>query len=49
MVGAFVVRLTVFDGQYAATPLILMIPLILIVWARRHRTADLVRLVRGRA
>lgn len=49
MVGAFIVQLTVFGGQYAATPLILMVPLILIAWARRHRTADLVRLVRRRA
>ena len=49
MVGAFVVQLTVFGGQYAATPLILMLPLTLIAWARRDRTADLVRLVRGRA
>ncbi|MCW7943143.1 membrane protein [Streptomyces hygroscopicus] len=49
MVGAFIVQLTVFHGQYAATPLILMVPLMLIAWARRHRTADLVRLVRRRA
>jgi uncharacterized membrane protein len=46
MVGAFIVQLTVFDGQYAATPLILIVPLALIAWARRHRTVDLVRLVR---
>ncbi|MER6129646.1 DoxX family protein [Streptomyces sp. NPDC001795] len=49
MVGAFIVQLTVFDGQYAATPLILMLPLALIAWTRRHRTGDLVRLVRRRA
>jgi hypothetical protein len=49
MVGAFIVQLTVFDGQYAATPLILMVPLALIAWARRDRAADLVRLVRRRA
>ncbi|MFE9095069.1 DoxX family protein [Streptomyces sp. NPDC007264] len=49
MVGAFVVQLTVFDGQYAATPLILIVPLAVIAWARRHRTADLVRLLRRRA
>lgn len=48
MVGAFIVQLTVFDGQYAATPLILIVPLALIAWARRHRTVDLVRLVRDR-
>ncbi|MFC3576242.1 DoxX family protein [Streptomyces yaanensis] len=49
MVGAFVVQLTVFDGQHAATPLILIVPLTLIAWARRHRTADLVRMARRRA
>ncbi|MGW1254318.1 DoxX family protein [Streptomyces sp. NPDC002513] len=45
MVGAFVVQLTVFDGQHAATPLILIVPLTVIAWARRHRTADLARRV----
>ncbi|PSM42154.1 hypothetical protein C6Y14_17230 [Streptomyces dioscori] len=35
MVGAFITQLTVFDGEYAATPLILMVPLALIAWARR--------------
>lgn len=46
MVGAFVVQLTVFDGQNAATPLILIVPLALIAWARRDHNADLLRLVR---
>ncbi|MEW2116734.1 DoxX family protein [Streptomyces sp. NPDC005474] len=49
MVGAFVVQVTVFDGQYAATPLILIVPLTLIAWARRGHNADLLRLVRRRA
>ncbi|GAB2838663.1 hypothetical protein GCM10027074_01230 [Streptomyces deserti] len=48
MVGAFVVQVTVFDGQYAATPLILIVPLVLIAWARRGHNADLLRLVRRR-
>ncbi|MFI8239867.1 DoxX family protein [Streptomyces sp. NPDC085866] len=48
MVGAFVVQLTVFDGQYAATPLILIVPLVLIAWSRRGRNAELLRLL-GRA
>ncbi|GAB2739182.1 DoxX family protein [Streptomyces bullii] len=48
MVGAFVVQVTVFDGQYAATPLILIVPLALIAWARRRHNADLLRLVRRR-
>ncbi|OIJ89089.1 DoxX family protein [Streptomyces colonosanans] len=49
MVGAFIAQLTAFDGENAATPLILMVPLILIAWARRNRTAELLRLVRRRA
>lgn len=49
MVGAFVVQLTYFDGENAATPLILIIPLVLIAWARRGHNADLLRLVRRRA
>ncbi|MFC8429797.1 DoxX family protein [Streptomyces sp. NPDC057253] len=49
MVGAFVVQLTSFDGENAATPIILIIPLALIAWARRRHNADLLRLVRRRA
>ncbi|WNM34436.1 DoxX family protein [Streptomyces sp. Li-HN-5-11] len=49
MVGAFIVQLTVFDGQYAATPLILIVPLALIAWARRSSNAELLQLVRRRA
>jgi len=49
MVGAFIVQLTDFDGQNAATPLILMVPLILVAWTRRDQAAGLVRLVRRRA
>ncbi len=49
MVGAFVVQTAVFDGQYAATPLILIVPLALIAWARRRHNADLVRLLLRRA
>ncbi|GHD97686.1 DoxX family protein [Streptomyces alanosinicus] len=48
MVGAFIVQLTVFDGQNAATPLILMVPLALIAWARRGHNGELLRLVRRR-
>jgi uncharacterized membrane protein len=46
MVGAFVVQLSVFDGENAATPLILMVPLVLIAWARRDRNAELVAWLR---
>lgn len=49
MVGAFVVQMTVFDGENAATPLILIVPLALIAWARRGSNADLLRLVRRRS
>ncbi|MER6982550.1 DoxX family protein [Streptomyces carpinensis] len=49
MVGAFVVQLTVFDGQNAATPIILVVPLGLIAWARRGHNAELLRLVRRQA
>lgn len=46
MVGAFVVQLTVFDGQNAATPIVLIVPLALIAWDRRGHNTDLLRLVR---
>ncbi|MFF7792562.1 DoxX family protein [Streptomyces sp. NPDC007991] len=49
MVGAFIVQITVMDGQYAATPVILLVPLALIAWARRRHNADLLRLLRLRA
>ncbi|MET7937420.1 DoxX family protein [Streptomyces sp. NPDC005322] len=49
MIGAFITQLAVFDGQYAATPLILIVPLALIAWGRRHHNAELLRLVRRRA
>ncbi|WP_432116741.1 DoxX family protein [Streptomyces sp. bgisy032] len=45
MVGAFVVQIAVFDGQYAATPLILLVPLALVAWARRGSNAELGRLL----
>ncbi|WP_030677477.1 DoxX family protein [Streptomyces cellulosae] len=52
MVGAFVVTLTYFNGENAATPLILIVPLTLIAWARRDsntRLLELLRLVTRRA
>ena len=48
MVGAFFVQMIVFHGENAATPLILIVPLALIAWARRGSTRDLSGLVRGR-
>ncbi|GGX60732.1 DoxX family protein [Streptomyces fructofermentans] len=49
MLGAFVTQIVVFDGENAATPLILIVPLALIAWARRGQNAELLRLVRRRA
>jgi uncharacterized membrane protein len=49
MVGAFIVNVGVLHGPYVATPLILILPLALIAWARRGHTAELVRLVRRRS
>ena len=52
MVGAFVVTITYFNGENAATPLILIVPLALIAWARRdsnRRLPALLRLVTRRS
>ncbi|MCI3277319.1 DoxX family protein [Streptomyces cylindrosporus] len=49
MLGAFFVQLIVFGGENAATPLILIVPLLLIAWARRGSNRELVNLVRRRA
>ena len=49
MVGAFIVNITVLHGPYVATPLILVLPLALIAWARRSHTTELLDLVRRRA
>jgi uncharacterized membrane protein len=46
MIGAFVFQVTVFDGEHAATPLILIVPLAVIAWARRGHNAELLRLIR---
>jgi uncharacterized membrane protein YphA (DoxX/SURF4 family) len=48
MAGAFVVQATVFDGENAATPLILIVPLAVIAWARRGHHTDLMQSVRRR-
>ncbi|MGW0839982.1 DoxX family protein [Streptomyces sp. NPDC002787] len=39
MVGAFITQITAFDGEYAATPIILIVPLALIAWVRRQDMA----------
>ncbi|MEU6983537.1 DoxX family protein [Streptomyces sp. NPDC046324] len=45
MAGAFVTQLTVFDGQYALTPVLFAVPLAVIAWTRRDRTAELLALI----
>jgi uncharacterized membrane protein YphA (DoxX/SURF4 family) len=51
MIGAFITTITVFDGEYAATPLLMIIPLAIIAWGRRDTLAALPGLLRrnGRA
>lgn len=34
MIGAFTVQMTVFDGEYAVTPVLMTLPLALIAWGR---------------
>ncbi|WP_030228503.1 DoxX family protein [Streptomyces sp. NRRL WC-3626] len=46
MVGAFITQVTVFEGENAATPLVLLVPLALIAWTRRGHNTDLLRLLR---
>ena len=46
MAGAFITQITAFDGEYAATPLILMVPLALIAWTRRQDVAGPARWAR---
>ncbi|MGW7662675.1 DoxX family protein [Streptomyces sp. NPDC054756] len=41
MVGAFIVSVTALGGENAATPLILVVPLALIAWARRGSLTQL--------
>jgi uncharacterized membrane protein YphA (DoxX/SURF4 family) len=48
MIGAFITQITVFDGQYAITPVILFAVFGVIAWVRRNHTAELVALVRRR-
>lgn len=48
MIGAFITQLAVFDGQNAATPLILLVPLMAIAWARRHHIQPVARLTARR-
>ncbi|TLQ46626.1 DoxX family protein [Streptomyces marianii] len=45
MAGAFVTQVTVFDGQYAFTPVLVALPLAVVARVRRHRNAELVALL----
>ncbi|WP_353941938.1 DoxX family protein [Streptomyces sp. HUAS MG91] len=49
MVGACVTQIVVFDGENAATPLILMVPLVVLAWVRREKNRELLALVRRAA
>ncbi|MFF8846905.1 DoxX family protein [Streptomyces sp. NPDC015127] len=42
MIGAFVTQITVFDGEYAITPVIFFVLLAVVACVRRDRTARLV-------
>ncbi|WP_314177705.1 DoxX family protein [Streptomyces winkii] len=46
MIGAFITQMTVFDGEYAATPLLMIVPLALIAWGRRDTLLALPGLLR---
>lgn len=48
MIGAFITQMTVFDGEYAITPVIFFVIFGGIAWVRRDHTAELVALVRKR-
>ncbi|GAA3726460.1 putative membrane protein YphA (DoxX/SURF4 family) [Spinactinospora alkalitolerans] len=41
MIGAFITQVVMFDGQNAATPIIIMVVMAVIAWGRRGRTAQL--------
>jgi uncharacterized membrane protein len=45
MIGACITQLTVFDGQYALTPVLFAVPLVVIAWTRRHHNKELLALV----
>lgn len=49
MIGATVTQITVFNGDNVATPIILILPLAVIAWARRDSTTALLALLRRAA
>ncbi|MFJ9027080.1 DoxX family protein [Streptomyces sp. NPDC102274] len=48
MIGALITQLTVFEGQNALTPVVLIVPLAAIAWVRRGHTAGLAARIGGR-
>ncbi|MFI5660083.1 DoxX family protein [Streptomyces sp. NPDC051684] len=46
MVGAFFMQVVAFAGENAATPVILLVPLIALAWTRRGRNRELAALLR---
>ncbi|GAA2288569.1 DoxX family protein [Streptomyces kunmingensis] len=48
MVGAFFMQVVAFDGENAATPLILLVPLVALAWAHRGRNRELAALLSRR-
>jgi uncharacterized membrane protein len=46
MICATITQITVFDGDNAATPVVLILPLAVIAWARRDSTRSLWALLR---
>ncbi|WP_199566773.1 DoxX family protein [Streptomyces triticagri] len=49
MIGATVMSLVYFDAEFWFTPVILVVPLIVIARTQRHRTLQLVRLLSRRS
>lgn len=49
MIGAFVFQVAYFDGQFAATPVVLAVLLAVVAWTRRERNARLFALLSRRA
>lgn len=45
MAGAFVTQVTVFDGRYALTPVLVALPLAVVARVRGHRNAELAALL----
>lgn len=49
LIGATITQLSLFDPATAITPAAYLVPVIIIAWARRDRTARMLRLLHPRA